>query len=102
MFFASKVYDLDFKTEANDGSKCLASGALQELYENYIAEYPIVSIEDPFDQDDFDAYRLMTKKIGSGCQIVGDDLLVTNPARVKKAIDDNACNALLLKVLMCP
>ena len=58
----------------------------------------MVSIEDPFDQDDFDAYKAMTESVGTGCQIVGDDLLVTNPTRVKKAIDEKACNALLLKV----
>jgi enolase len=52
----------------------------------------------PACQDDFDAYKTMTSQIGEGCQIVGDDLLVTNPTRVKKAIDDQACNALLLKV----
>ena len=57
-----------------------------------------LSIEDPFDQDDFDSYKLMTEAVGVGTQIVGDDLLVTNPTRVKKAIDDKACNALLLKV----
>merc|ERR1719281_1069600 len=58
----------------------------------------MISIEDPFDQDDFDSYKRMTAKVGEACQIVGDDLLVTNPTRVKKAIDDSACNALLLKV----
>ena len=58
----------------------------------------MVSIEDPFDQDDFDSYKTMTDAVGVGTQIVGDDLLVTNPTRVKKAIDDKACNALLLKV----
>merc|ERR1719159_1370431 len=58
----------------------------------------MVSIEDPFDQDDFKSYTLMTEKLGKKCQIVGDDLLVTNPKRVQKAIDEKACNALLLKV----
>lgn len=56
------------------------------------------SIEDPFDQDDWDAYKLMTERVGTKCQIVGDDLLVTNPVRVKEAIEKKACNALLLKV----
>merc|ERR1711966_541835 len=53
---------------------------------------------DPFDQDDFPAYGKMTELLGKGCQVVGDDLLVTNPKRVQKAIDEKACNALLLKV----
>ena len=68
------------------------------MYESFCNDYPMVSIEDPFDQDDFDSYKAMTDKVGGPCQIVGDDLLVTNPTRVKKAIDDKACNALLLKV----
>merc|ERR1711987_19868 len=58
----------------------------------------MISIEDPFDQDDFASYKAMTEKVGESCQIVGDDLLVTNPTRVQKAIDEKACNALLLKV----
>merc|ERR1719359_906867 len=93
-----KMYDLDFKTEGNDGSQCLSGEQLMELYLSFCADYPMVSIEDPFDQDDFDSYKAMTEKVGESCQIVGDDLLVTNPTRVKKAIDEKACNALLLKV----
>lgn len=58
----------------------------------------MVSIEDPFDQDDFDAYVKMTARMGDKIQVVGDDLLVTNPTRVKRAIDEKWCNALLLKV----
>ena len=63
-----------------------------------VGKYPIVSIEDPFDQDDFKAYQKLNAKIGKKVQIVGDDLLVTNPKRVKTGIDQNLCNALLLKV----
>jgi len=58
----------------------------------------MISIEDPFDQDDFPSYGKMTADLGETCQVVGDDLLVTNPKRVQKAIDEKACNALLLKV----
>jgi len=57
-----------------------------------------VSIEDPFDQDDFAAYTAMTERMGKECQVVGDDLLVTNPTRVQTGIDQKMCNALLLKV----
>jgi len=57
-----------------------------------------VSIEDPFDQDDWEAYTQLTKNIGEKVQIVGDDLLVTNPDRIKTGIEKKACNALLLKV----
>jgi enolase len=93
-----KVYDLDFKTENNDGSQCKTGEELMKVYEEFVKEYPMVSIEDPFDQDDFASYKAMTEALGTTCQIVGDDLLVTNPTRVQKAIDEKACNALLLKV----
>ena len=63
-----------------------------------IDKYPIVSIEDPFDQDDFSAYAKLQSKLGDRIQIVGDDLLVTNPKRVQTGIDKKLCNALLLKV----
>merc|ERR1711862_734461 len=65
---------------------------------NWMSKYPLVSIEDPFDQDDWDAYKLMMEAVGNDVQIVGDDLLVTNPNRIKKALEVGACNALLLKV----
>ena len=61
-----------------------------------MAEYPIVSIEDCFDQDDWEAWTGVTAK--TTIQIVGDDLLVTNPKRIRTAIEKKACNALLLKV----
>jgi enolase len=51
-----KVYDLDFKTENNDGSKCLSGKELAALYVDWVNKYPLVSIEDPFDQDDWDSY----------------------------------------------
>jgi len=95
-----KMYDLDFKTEgdAKDKSQKISGDKLTEMYKSFCKSYPVISIEDPFDQDDFDAYGKMTASLGEKCQIVGDDLLVTNPKRVKKAIDEKACNALLLKV----
>ena len=91
-----KMYDMDFKTENNDGSMKKTGEEMIEMYKEFCSEYPIVSIEDPFDQDDFENTGLLT---GSGvCQVVGDDLLVTNPERVATAIEAKACNALLLKV----
>jgi len=99
-YTAEKMYDLDFKTEGEgkDKSQTITSEQLTAIYEKFCQDYPVISIEDPFDQDDFPAYGAMTAKIGTTCQIVGDDLLVTNPTRVQKAIDEKACNALLLKV----
>merc|ERR1711920_649026 len=95
-----KMYDLDFKTEgdAKDATQKITGEALTEMYKAFTENYPVVSIEDPFDQDDFPAYGNMTTLMGEKCQIVGDDLLVTNPTRVQKAIDQKSCNALLLKV----
>jgi len=91
-------YDLDFKTKNNDGKQKLTSDQLADLYKEFIKEYPIVTIEDVFDQDDWAAWAKLTAEIGDKIQIVGDDLLVTNPKRIKDAIAKKACNALLLKV----
>eukprot|EP00270_Netrium_digitus_P008399 TRINITY_DN250_c0_g1_i3.p1 TRINITY_DN250_c0_g1~~TRINITY_DN250_c0_g1_i3.p1 ORF type:complete len:472 (+),score=169.31 TRINITY_DN250_c0_g1_i3:80-1417(+) len=93
-----KKYDLDFKTENNDGSKRISGDEIIALYTSFVDEYPIVSIEDPFDQDDWEHYAKFCAAIGEKVQIVGDDLLVTNPKRVGKAISEKSCNALLLKV----
>jgi len=92
-------YDLDFKNSAGS-SPVMQKTADQmiDYYKDWIAKYPFVSIEDPFDQDDWEAYSKFQSAVGQGMQIVGDDLLVTNPTRVTKALDCKACNALLLKV----
>lgn len=91
-------YDLNFKVKDNDGSQKLSAAQLLEVYKGFCVDNPMVSIEDPFDQDDWKAWESMTAAIGKDVQIVGDDLLVTNPVRVKKAIQQKSCNALLLKV----
>uniref|UniRef100_M1ARI6 phosphopyruvate hydratase n=1 Tax=Solanum tuberosum TaxID=4113 RepID=M1ARI6_SOLTU len=93
-----KTYDLNFKEENNNGSQKISGDQLKDLYKSFVSEYPIVSIEDPFDQDDWETYAKLTAEIGEKVQIVGDDLLVTNPKRVAKAISEKTCNALLLKV----
>jgi enolase len=69
-----------------------------DVYEGFLEKYPIVSIEDAFDQDDWETFQKFNKRNGDKLQIVGDDLLVTNVERIKMAIEKNACNALLLKV----
>jgi len=91
-----KKYDLDFKNPNSDPTKWITGKELSELYIGYIKKYPIVSIEDPFDQDDWEAWTHFTKE--AGIQVVGDDLTVTNPLRIKTAIEKKACNGLLLKV----
>ncbi|KAF9445283.1 phosphopyruvate hydratase [Macrolepiota fuliginosa MF-IS2] len=95
-FYKDGKYDLDFKNPNSDPAKWISGVELADLYLSYIKKYPIVSIEDPFDQDDWEAWTHFTSK--SGIQIVGDDLTVTNPLRIKTAIQKKACNGLLLKV----
>ncbi|CCX11730.1 Similar to Enolase; acc. no. P42040 [Pyronema omphalodes CBS 100304] len=91
-------YDLDFKNKDSDKSKWLTYEQLASLYQELADKYPIVSIEDPFAEDDWKAWSHFYETSGSKCQIVGDDLTVTNPQRIKKAIAEKCCNALLLKV----
>ncbi|VDN16539.1 unnamed protein product [Dibothriocephalus latus] len=95
-FYQNGKYNLDFKNPKADPSSFITADQLSNIYTEMKSKYPIVSIEDPFDQDDWSAWTAFTAK--AGIQIVGDDLTVTNPKRVKKAIDTKACNALLLKV----
>ena len=71
---------------------------MAKVYEELIANYPIVSIEDPLQEDDWEGYTKLTETIGDKVQIVGDDFFVTNPARLQEGIDKKAANALLVKV----
>jgi len=95
-FYKEGKYDLDFKNKDSDPSKWVTADELTDLFKSMVEKYPVISIEDPFDQDDWPAYTKMTASMP--IQIVGDDLLVTNPKRVQTGIDKKACNALLLKV----
>ena len=99
-FYKEGKYDLDFKNPNSDPTKWITGEQLADLYLGYIKKYPIVSVEDPFEQDDWKAWShfLSQSSIQGGIQIVGDDLTVTNPLRIKTAIDKKACNGLLLKV----
>ena len=67
-------------------------------YEELVEEFPIFSIEDPLDEEDWDGWKKLTKKIGNRVQLVGDDLFVTNPQRLRKGIELGAANAILIKV----
>lgn len=95
-FYRDGQYDLDFKNPKSDKSKWISGQKLQEAYESFIKKYPIVSIEDPFDQDDWNSWTSLTA--ATDIQIVGDDLTVTNPKRIQSAVEKKACNCLLLKV----
>jgi enolase len=80
-----------------DGKK-LSTGELIDWYAEMVRKYPIISIEDPFEEEDWHGFVALTEKIGSKVIIIGDDLLVTNVKRIKKAIEMGACNGLLLKL----
>jgi len=95
-FLKDGKYDLNFKNQPNDGAHVLSAQSLGDLYKDFVKEFPIVSIEDPFDQDDWNSWASLQSSVD--IQIVGDDLLVTNPKRIAEAIQKKACNGLLLKV----
>ncbi|KAL1137763.1 hypothetical protein AAG570_009459, partial [Ranatra chinensis] len=95
-FFKDGKYDLDFKNPKSDKSKMINEDGLIQIYSDFIENFPIVSIEDPFDQDHFEAWAKLNAK--TNIQIVGDDLTVTNPKRIQMAVEKKACNCLLLKV----
>ncbi|MEN6572462.1 MAG: phosphopyruvate hydratase, partial [Anaerolineaceae bacterium] len=96
---ASELYDEEshLYNLRKEGKK-LTSEQMVDFWKNWVRQYPIVSIEDGLAQDDWDGWKLLTREIGGKVQIVGDDLLVTNPERVRRAIKEQACNALLVKV----
>lgn len=81
----------------SDG-KQLSSDQLVKFWENWVKQYPIVSIEDGMAEDDWNGWAALTKAIGSKCQLVGDDLFVTNVTRLQTGIDKNIANGLLVKV----
>ncbi len=89
-FYADGVYNFE--------GKKLSSDQMIEFYENLIAQYPIISIEDALAEEDWDGWRKLTDTIGKKCQLVGDDLFVTNPARLRRGIDAGVANAILIKV----
>jgi len=95
-FFKDGKYDLDFKNAESKPEDHIDSQGLTDIYKGFISKYPIVSIEDGHAEDDWDGFAKMVEQ--TDIQIVGDDLTVTNPERVQRAIDGKNANALLLKV----
>ncbi|CAE8648920.1 unnamed protein product, partial [Polarella glacialis] len=93
-------YDLGtWYAEADKTPELKMTGAqLSDFYASLCEKYPLITIEDPFDQDDWATWKSFTERVGGPSQVVGDDLTVTNVTRVQKAIDEKSCNALLLKV----
>merc|ERR1719464_627382 len=97
-FFKEGMYDLDFKNADSKRSDWKTGLEMVAYYKDWFQKYPFVSIEDPFDQDDWGAYSDFCELCGKDMQVVGDDLLVTNTKRIEKALEVGAYNALLLKV----
>ena len=96
---ASEFYDGDKKRYIlRREGKELESAEMVAFWKDWVEKYPIVSIEDGLAQDDWEGWQLMTRELGDRLQIVGDDLLVTNPDRVRRGIADQACNSLLVKL----
>jgi enolase len=96
---ASELYDEETKLYnlRREGKK-LTGPEMVAFWKSWVDQYPIVSIEDGLAQDDWESWKLMVQEYGDRIQIVGDDLLVTNPERVRKAIKEKAANALLVKL----
>ena len=102
---ASELYNKDFRKYEFPGESRMqrqkivrSAEELIEYYEDLSLEFPIRSIEDPLDEEDWDGWELLTTRLGNEIQLVGDDLFVTNVERLKKGIEQNAANAILVKV----
>jgi enolase len=96
---ASEFYEADsgLYNLRREGKK-LNSEEMVAFWKSWVDQYPIISIEDGLAQDDWDGWKMMTAEMGDRIQIVGDDLLVTNPERVRRGIEEKAANALLVKL----
>ena len=102
---ASELYNSDFKTyefpgeSKMCGKKVIRSAEeLIDYYEELMQEFPICSIEDPLDEEDWEGWELLTVRLGRDVQLVGDDLFVTNVERLRKGIEKSVANAILIKV----
>ena len=87
------LYELKWTTHEK-----LTSAQMVDLWESWVNKYPIISIEDGMAEDDWEGWKLLTDRIGDRVQLVGDDLFVTNPARLQMGLDKGVANAILIKV----
>jgi len=94
---SSEFYEEGTYLLASEGRE-LDSAAMVEFWADWVARYPIVSIEDGLAEDDWDGWALLTEKLGNRCQLVGDDLFVTNPKILARGIEEKSANAILIKV----
>jgi len=95
---ASSEFYKDGKYELAGEGKSLSSAEMADYLADLVAKFPIVSIEDGMDEDDWDGWKILTDKIGDKCQLVGDDLFVTNPKRLFDGINQGVANSILIKV----
>lgn len=96
---ASELYDLKFRKYVFEGENEIRSAEeMIDYYEELMEEFPIISIEDPLDEEDWDGWELLTTRLGLHTQLVGDDLFVTNTQRLKKGIEKKIANAILIKI----
>ncbi len=93
----SELYE-DGKYNLRREGKVLSSEEMVKFWEKWVAQYPIVSLEDGLAEDDWEGWRMLQAALGDKVQLVGDDLLVTNPERIRRGIREQACNALLVKL----
>jgi enolase len=87
-----------YKFWKSNPGKLFSADEMVDLFAGWAAKYPIISIEDPLDQDDWAGYVKMTQRMGKTVQVVGDDFFVTNPKRLAEGITKGACNSILIKV----
>ncbi|MDR0524499.1 MAG: phosphopyruvate hydratase [Spirochaetaceae bacterium] len=87
-----------YKFWKSNPGKLFSADEMIEIYTKWVNKYPIISIEDPLDQNDWEGYVNMTKALGSKIQIVGDDFFVTNTKRLERGIKEGSCNSILIKV----
>ena len=95
---SSELYGEDGKYHLTREGRVLSSAEMVDFYADWVTKYPIISIEDGLDQNDWEGWKQLVARIGDRVQLVGDDLLVTNVLKVQRAIDEKAANALLCKV----
>ena len=96
---STEFYDEKTKTYNLDAEgKKLTSDQMIDYYAGLVERYPIISIEDGLAEDDWDGWRAMNEKLGKKIQIVGDDIFVTNPKRLKRGIDEGSANSILIKL----
>jgi len=94
---ASEFYENGKYNLAREG-RTLSSSEMIDLYEQWISEYPIVTIEDGLSEDDWDGWKLLRQRLGNRVQLVGDDLFVTNTTRLKRGIQEQSANSILIKL----